>query len=306
MTENPDSYIHMGSSQPSDIGLKSRVVTNGYGGNGHKANGLPVATHLPETPFIWTDKALIVRKEMANLADTAPETITETTPLFGLGLDSIDIIKLSARLKREGLTIKSSELMKAQTISGILDHLELSASKDSTNGTNGVSTLRDVDEAMFALRRHLIELDALGKHDLVLPATPLQESMVVEMVASDFHLYFNHDILELPPSTDVHKLKSAWETVIAGSPILRTKFIQVEDPSLKSSYCQVIGDESAVYMSSVQLDDTDELAKVCETATLRACKSAGRSNLLQLVFASANDRNFLVLSIAHALYDDCL
>lgn len=303
MTENPDNYINMGSSQSSDIGLRSRVVTNGYSTSGHKANGLPLAAHLPETPFIWTDTALVVRKEMASLADTAPETITETTPLFGLGLDSIDIIKLSARLKKQGLAIKSSELMKAQTISGILDHLELSASKDSTNGTNGVSTLRDVDEVLSALREHLTALDALGRHEIVLPATPLQESMVVEMVASDFHLYFNHDILELPPSTDVDKLKSAWKTVIAGSPILRTKFIQVEDPSLKFSYCQVIGDESAVYMSSVQLDDTNELAKVCETATLRACKSAGRSNLLQLVFASANDRNFLVLSIAHALYD---
>ena len=303
MAGSPDDLIRSHSSEPPNTGAGDTVVTNGHSTNGHKANGLPVTPHSPDTAFTWTEEAVLVRKEMASLADAEPETITETTPLFGLGLDSIDIIKLSARLKKRGIVLRSSELMKAQTIAGILDHLAATARKDNTNGTNGVSTLQDVDKVTFALREYLTGLGALVKHETVLPTTPLQESMIVEMVASDFQLYFNHDILELPSSVDIHRLKNAWETVIAGSPILRTRFILVEDPSLKSSYCQVIGDETAVYVGTVNLDDTDELAKICETATLRACKSAGRSNLLQLAFASVNDRRFLVLSIAHALYD---
>ncbi len=258
---------------------------------------------LMKSPFQWTEEALLIRHEMAALAEMNTETITETTPLFGLGLDSIDVIKLSARLKKQGIHIKTSDLMKAQTITAILKHLDDSVRNGYRTGTYRASEKRELDEVTSALRAHLVEIGELDEHDIVLPATPLQESMVVGMIASDFALYFNHDILEIAPSVDIQRLKDAWKTIIGGSPILRTQFRAVDDPSLDASYCQVIREQYSPCITELTLSSTDELAKICNAATLRGRKGAGRDDLLQLAFARVDTQWFLVLSIAHALYD---
>ena len=303
MENDPDGWIG-GPSVDDDHEKKSHTTDmKGQTVNADKAYRLPASTHPAETPFLWTEEAALIRSEMAALAYTSPKTVVETTPLFGLGLDSIDVIKLSARLKQKGIDIKTGDLLKAQTITAILKHIHAKASHGSDSRTGSHSKDRNFDEVTTGLRERLAGLAQLDPREVVLPTTPLQESMVVEMIASDFQLYFNHEILELAPSVDMEKLKDAWKTVIAGSPILRTRFILAEHASLGASYCQVIGDESEAYMNEANLNSTDELAKLCETATLRARKGAGQGDLLQVVFVSVKRQRFLVLSIAHALYD---
>ena len=303
MENGPDNCIW--GSFVNDDHEKQSHATNmkGQTTNANKTNGLPAPTLPAKTPFLWTEEAALIRNEMAALANTNPESVMETTPIFGLGLDSIDVIKLSARLKQKGVEIKTSDLLRAQTITAILKHLHAKAHNDNGSGTSSHSKDRQFDEALIGMRECLVGLGRLDPREIVLPTTPLQESMVVEMIASDFQVYFNHDILELAPFVDMERLKDAWKTVIAGSPILRTRFIPVEHPSLRASYCQVIQDEPEVYMSEVKLDSTDELAKVCDTATLRARKGEGQADLLQVAFTSVDSQRFLVLSIAHALYD---
>ena len=254
-------------------------------------------------PFEWTKDALIIRNEIADLADMDPQSVPVNVSLLSLGLDSIDVIRLSALLRRKGVNIKTSDLMKAQTVAAITRLLQTNAHDSSISGTKDAPATQRMNQAKTALRDYASKSGALLDGEVVLPATPLQESMVMEMIESNFQLYFNHDILELAPSVDVTRMAHAWRTVIAGSPILRTRFIPVESPELAASYCQVIGDGSSVRIAQVSLNNTEELEKICDTATLRAQKGTGKSDLLQLVFATDGDHRFLVLSIAHALYD---
>ncbi|KAK4119059.1 hypothetical protein N657DRAFT_582453 [Parathielavia appendiculata] len=291
IANNLDGLVSLKATMPAD-GLEA-----GPASDGHPTSTVTNGHSDQDSRFTWTDAAVTIRNEIAALADVHPGSVDERTPLFGLGLDSIDVIKLSARLKRQGLGIKTSELIKAQTIQAIVQQLQTC----SLSGTKDASRARKISEVTSVLRQHLG--GELVEGEVVLPTTPLQESMVAEMIASDFRFYFNHDILEFAPPTNVNKLKDAWRTVIAGSPILRTKFLPVETQSLKTSSCQVIGQGTSVYMADVSLDTTDELAKVCESATVRAREGAGRSNLLQLAFVSVESQRFLVLSLAHALYD---
>ncbi|KAK3903580.1 hypothetical protein C8A05DRAFT_14464 [Staphylotrichum tortipilum] len=296
MAKDPDGpVLHAGKGV-------SEAMHNGHMTNGTTANGNSPELHHT-SKFKWTEQATIIREEVATLAETEPDAVTETTPLFGLGLDSIDVIKLSARLKRRGISIKTSVLMKAQTISAMLELNQEQGLHRETNGFHSAIRGRGAAEVASALQKHLDGLGELDEHDVVLPATPLQESMIVEMLESGCQLYFNHDILELDPSVDTQRLKDAWRTVISGSPILRTRLLPLTSPVLNASFAQVISPDSSVYLNEVKLDGTDELVKICTTATLRAHKGAGRSNLLQLVFASVGSQRFLVLSIAHALYD---
>ncbi|KAL2158785.1 hypothetical protein VTH06DRAFT_3977 [Thermothelomyces fergusii] len=307
MAENPDGPVlesgRGGSitNQAATSETQAALVGNDILRNESDHAVIPAA----ESGFTWSKEALTIREAIASLAGTDPEAVTETTPLFGLGLDSIDIIKLAGVLRKEKMEVRTSELMKAQTIAVIVEMLQTRRQHHGNqNGSDDASDVDEVSRLAFALRQHLVDNGAdLADGEVVLPATPLQETMVAEMLESDFELYFNHDILEIAPSVDIAKLKSAWTTVVAGSPILRTRFVQIDSPSLNASFCQVVSNTSTIYMTDVSLNSPDELAKVCETATFRARKGAGRSDLLQLAFASVAGRRYLALSIAHALYD---
>ncbi|KAL2152812.1 hypothetical protein VTH82DRAFT_3967 [Thermothelomyces myriococcoides] len=307
MADNPDGCIiqpgsHVSSTvEPSPNSSRAVPVENGVLENGDNYI-VPLAAR---SSFTWSKEALTIRNEIASLAGTDPEAVTETTPLFGLGLDSIDVIKLAAVLKKQNMEAKTSELMKAQTIAAIVEILETRRQHQfNHNGIEDASGNGEATRLAAILRQHVVDKGTeLADDEVVLPATPLQETMLAEMLESDFQLYFNHDILEITPSVDIDKLKNAWITVITGSPVLRTRFLQIETPSVNAAYCQVVSNSSDIYITDVNLNSPDELPKICQAATLRARKGSGRSNLLQLAFVSVAGREYLVLSIAHALYD---
>ncbi|KAK0640627.1 hypothetical protein B0T16DRAFT_200677 [Cercophora newfieldiana] len=273
---------------------------NGVKGQAAIVNGNGTLVPSPTqngSHFVWTEDAVTIRQEIALLADMSADSVTETTSIFELGLDSIDAIKLSARLKVQGVNIKTSQIMASQTVSKMLELTQ-------TQLPNGHSTSNAHLTKEDALRKHIQRLqNQLDGVEAVFPTTPLQDSMVAEMIHSDFQLYFNHDILEIAPQVDIEKLKQAWGAVVAASPILRTGFIFVDDPELDHAYCQVVYKEPHHYLAEVELDSTTDLAKVTDAALHRARKSGGRYDLVQLVFAKAAGKRFLVLSIAHALYD---
>ncbi|KAH7629692.1 putative non-ribosomal peptide synthase [Sordaria sp. MPI-SDFR-AT-0083] len=252
--------------------------------------------------FVWTEATKTIREQIATLAEVVIETVTETTSILELGLDSIDTIKLSARLRQLGVIVKPSELMKGQTIEGLVPYLE---EQKLVNGTqvNGDQPLKGSstswDKAVEKIREEHDDFEA------VLPATPLQDGMVAEMIHSDFHLYFNHDIMEVEPHVDMTKLKSAWQIVIASSPIPRTSFSMVDDPTLDFAYFQVVHRQlSKEAIREMEVESEEDLSKITESATARARKAGGVSGLFQLAFATLGDgRRFVVLSLAHALYD---
>ncbi|KAL2264496.1 hypothetical protein VTJ83DRAFT_7006 [Remersonia thermophila] len=304
MVQDPEAFIEGATLKTPEQtygtvlggGLKNGVVTNGATTN----STIPTGHHEQEG-FVWTELASIIRDEVSRLANIDPQTIYGDTSIFGLGLDSIDAIKLSARLKQVGVNVKMSDLMRLQSIKSIVEHTESQKSHCCADGIDTSLGRSEEVRVIAALREHLA--GKVAKDDIVLPATPLQESMVVEMVESDFHLYFNHDIMEIPPTVNVKKLKQAWLAVIAGSPILRTRFLRIEDPSIPSAYCQAISRDTRAYIAEVSLNSADEISNVCHAATLRGRKGGAQSDLLQLHFVHVGDKDYLVLSISHALYD---
>lgn len=250
--------------------------------------------------FEWTTTALAIRDEIASLADVPADSVTANTSLLELGLDSIDLIKLSSRLRSRGVVLTGGQLMTEGTISAVVQHLQREP-PDATATSNGTRTLESTSKA---LKESLIRAgyDLHGAED-VLPVTPLQDSMIAEMVQSDFHRYFNHDVLEIDPAVDADRILHAWQQVVAHSPVLRTAFVEIESPDFDTAYCQVINKTLRLEMEEISLTGEKELPQVMESARLRASGAAGRSNLLQLRLVKVDKRRFLVLSIAHALYD---
>ncbi|KAI1131111.1 putative non-ribosomal peptide synthetase [Nemania abortiva] len=256
-------------------------------------------TVAPETPFSWDEKSSDVRRELAIIARVEEREISEATNLFSLGLDSIDVIKLSGRLTKLGYNVSVGALMKQPTLESITASLE----NQHPLATNSPSTA-ELDNAISILESYYsrtgLELPGV---EAILPPTPLQDSMVAEMLRSDFRTYFNHDVLELPLDIDLGSLQSALRTVYANSPILRTAFFEVDDPTINSAYFQVIRKHELEFAPISNLSNANEISALTEQARLHALESGGKSNLFQVHFAESGTRKLMVLSIAHALYD---
>ncbi|ROV91734.1 hypothetical protein VPNG_09966 [Cytospora leucostoma] len=255
-----------------------------------------------EEDIEWAPQAVAIRREMAGLADMETTLIKHDTTLLELGLDSIDTIKLSARLRKAGIPLSNGELVKGQSIANLMAILQSKQMSKDESHDSGYSS--DVEDSSSSLQTYLT---ANGHHlsnvEQALPPTPLQDSMVVKMTQSEFRIYFNHDILELSPLVDIQRLKEAWLTVINHSPILRTAFVEVESPAFDFAYAQVVVKGSSPAVREVAIQSLDDVSSVVEQARLRAQEGRGHSDLLQVTFARASEKIYVVLSIAHALYD---
>ncbi|KAI0133865.1 non-ribosomal peptide synthetase [Xylariales sp. AK1849] len=250
--------------------------------------------------FVWTDQARSIQSEIATLAGVSNDRVGETRRLFELGLDSIDAVKLVARLRKIGISITTSGLMKQTTIQSIL----ATRGADEITGSTANVQSQQLKAQVLRLTEHMKVLghDSSNIED-VLPPTPLQDSMVAEMVLSDFQRYFNHDVLEIAPNADLGKLISALETVIENSPILRTSFVEMDDPEVNAAYCQVVQKRVNPFHPGVFLDHLEDFDDIIESARIRAVVAKGHSELLQFTPVKVASRRYIVLSIAHALYD---
>ena len=299
MLSNPDAIVSTDTSSLSAV-----LHQNGHAsadGSGPLPLRLPNGTSHTTAPFVWTPSAQLLRQEIASLAETDPSSVSESTPLLSLGLDSIDIIKLSARLKSHGIEVKTSEILRRQTIASITQLLQSRAGEPSKQSVRE----KRVEIVTTLLREHLTERGELQEGEVALPVTAIQEALLTQMLDSDFTLYFNHDILAISSQVDIPRYKSAWSAVLAGEPILRTRFTTLPAglPGLKSTWCQVISPSPTAHIVEVELQSEDELSKLTETATIRARQGAGKADLVQLAFATVGEKTFVVLSLAHALYD---
>ncbi|KAF5981755.1 hypothetical protein FCOIX_4096 [Fusarium coicis] len=249
--------------------------------------------------FEWSQEAQIVRDEVAFLADAAPSELHENVSILELGLDSIDVIKLSTTLKKKGIHLSPSHIMRHKTIANILAESSDLSLKTSTSADDA-----SLLQVKARLREYLEGVGAdLGRVESVLPPTHLQESMVAGMVQSDFESYFNHDILQVSDHVDTTRLIDAWKELIQRTPILRTGFVQVAQQNLDMTYCQVIAESCDDDIELTTVQNLDELRQLTAAATSKAREGAGARHLVQLKLANMGSHRYMVLSMAHALYD---
>lgn len=257
------------------------------------------ATEDTQSHFEWTPEAQGIRNEISHLTDVLPEDIAQDISILELGLDSIDVIKLAAKLKKRGVNLTPSQIMRHQTIARMVTELTNLATD---------SALPENEDSMMRIKDRLHKyLEASGVNmknvESVLPPTHLQESMIAGMVQSDFKSYFNHDILQMSNQVDTAGLVEAWQQLIHQTPILRTGFVQVESQDLDMTYCQVVHKPLDIEFEVVEMQDLDELRQVTDVATAMARGGQGEKHLFQLRLASVGQERYLVLSMAHALYD---
>jgi amino acid adenylation domain-containing protein len=250
--------------------------------------------------FLWTEEAKRLRSEISKLAALDESEVDEHSSLFSLGLDSIDAVKLASRLKKIDMMISVSALIRAQTIPNILSSLQ----RDAGGRVAKLETTR-LQRLEQQLPSHITFAEPLDSTQVerILPATPSQEALVSEMIRSDFHQYYNHDVLRLGREVDLERLLLAWESVIRQSSILRTSFAEVASPDVETVYAQVIHAPQSFRISHVELKDTSAINSFFEHDRAIAKRSLSVTPLTQLTSVTAASERYLILSLAHAQYD---
>lgn len=258
--------------------------------------------------FIWTPTATAISEEVAQLAGDDDVKIQSSTTMLELGLDSIDVIKLSARLKKRNISLAASQIMQLQSVAGMARMVDEAAELESPS-TESLVPLIDMDQLrnrLEAAARRSGSVD-FQQHviERVLPPTALQESMVGAMIQSDFEWYFNHDVVVVQDDVDLGRLRRAWEEVVATHPVLRTGFVEVEDEALDMAYCQVVFREAQPWQGEFFVSDLQAgMAILLEEATTTAKAGQGSRDLVQIrSFVLECGHRFLLISLAHALYD---
>ncbi|KAJ5503068.1 AMP-dependent synthetase/ligase [Penicillium fimorum] len=278
----------------------AQTVTDGEMNGYHKSLKTPVQSNLGHTNdslFEWTSQACTIRDVIETLAGVEPQSISENTSIFEVGLDSIDAIKVSSRLSKVGIKLPVSSIMRHRTVKAMSGQLSIK-NGDIKDGALPLLNQLEKSLAKFLEAEGLLPTNATR----ILPATPIQEAMVAEMLASGYNHYYNHEILELEPDVDIERMERAWRAVVTAHPILRTSFVEVWDPQIPVSYAQIVHNEDQIDLQTVYLHGVS-VESIIETQRSRVRNELAGCPLLSLTIAMDGARRHLVLSIAHALYD---
>lgn len=307
--EQAESLLAQFKSAVQDILLSN--ATNTIESRGDEANTKskqPVVykVALGETSqhsFAWTTQSKQIRSEIATLAKVSEDLIHETSSIFELGLDSIDVIKLSSRLKKAGIEIPVSVMIKCQSILNMMG--KMSTKSDSIPKVLSGELLKQMSQQLTS---YLEKTQKFLDVEDILPATPLQQGMVNEMIQSGYKRYFNIEAFKLGDEVDLEKLKAAVKTVIDQSPILRTSFTKILDPRSPVSFAQIMHKKESEHVENIiksrKLATNQTIQSFLEAFTTRAIKSASKfGRLLQITFLHGSNAQYMVMAISHALYD---
>lgn len=250
--------------------------------------------------FEWTQSAVAIRTAIASLLNLDQGGIDEHSTIFALGLDSIDAVKLASRLRKSGLLVPVSKLLKAQTIPRILEAAETGNPKVSDS--KNISKTSKIEAQLATLIPTLSTLDP-NNIEAVLPATPTQEALLAAMHRTQMREYFNHDILRLRHGTDLSRLRQAWQRVIDHSAVLRSVFIEVSDPEIDTAFAQVVLRRYQKWPNVHECDSIDDLRALLDTARLEVAHTLDSQPPTRVSCIKVKEERYMIVSLSHAQYD---
>ena len=241
----------------------------------------------------------ILRMELAKLASVAVDDVKRNNSIFEFGLDSIDVMKLSSRLKAHGFRLLVTSIMRYPVVQDIALQLAVDNSMKKEIGSNE-EFLEKLDRLHESLKQSNVDIDNAF---LLLPATPLQESLLAQMVNSKYTRYFTHEILRIHSNVDIDRLKCAWLAMYNKSPILQTTFFEIDDPSVEDSFAQIVPKESNFVWEEITVPDISHVDITFSQIKERMVHRGLSSGLFTLTIVYSGDQRYLIVSLSHALYD---
>lgn len=280
---------------PLDNFCQETFPSNGISSPGSLASATSLATMSDVSQ--WSEMELMIRTEVAQLASVPEDSIGKDSPtIFEIGLDSIEAMKLSARLRNRSARIATSAIMKSPTVAGIAGQIGATALKPRQD-EHQESPMFDGGTEIQKIYRSKLQKQGVNLKSVqcVLPVTPMQEGLLMEPGK-----YFNVLVYKLREQVDINTLQAAWESVLQSEAILKTRFVIFDDEEGEDSIVQYVARGSVkpkIARNEPIPDAVDDMKTSITGSTLE-----GHTFHVRIV-DNGGDGSFLVIGSPHALYD---
>ena len=247
--------------------------------------------------------APLSRKEMSQAEKIVRDVATEAlsidqarieidSNLFGLGLDSLNVINLTIKLQKMGFSTTVSEIMKRPTI----EQLALLPRNEREVGHPGPILRRTEDlKQRFCISSTNSDNSNIAA---VRPCLPLQETLIASSLNHEGKgLYVNHVVLELSPEVDHERLYQAWMRTAEDHEILRTCFRDLDD-----HFMQIVLMSSPLLLERIETGRGPQRSDIA-SEIIATMESKPPVRLTLEVADSCQPRSVLLISMHHALYD---
>ncbi|KUI54199.1 Nonribosomal peptide synthetase 2 [Cytospora mali] len=279
----------------------------------------------------WTDEQLHVLQILADNFKVAVEPLSPDDSLAALGLSSLQVTKLAWSLRRQlSVQVGVLELMRCELLGELVDVVLSKQTQGSQKQTsirktsNGASPEKRAEKSWLAVTRDLLTTnlrgDMLPPNSFLLPATPMQESLIFETMREP-KAYWAHRVFDLSHLDTLQgdRLKAAWTAAASTFDILRTSFVPLAQldafvgdegqstngiswarrQGLQSTILQVVRKEAAVRWKWLSSDEDQNLARWAQEPGLTELSPM----LPPWVVTIAEKDRKMMLSVHHSLYD---
>ena len=230
-------------------------------------------------------------KQVLETIGATNQKLNPAESFFTLGLDSVDIIKLSARLKQSlKVNISVAEIMANPYVTA-LSSLKM---KKSTPAENSESPLLEFQRSL-----HIADADTF---ETILPVSPIQNAMLALSAVSENGLYLNHALFKLDMRLTVPDLQTAWTKLIFSHELLRTSFRESGRSNIKVNFMQVVHKDIEAHLPVIETGNLEKAYNEHKSSSLKKSKTEDCVPLFACVIKDGTDC-YLAISIHHCLYD---
>jgi amino acid adenylation domain-containing protein/non-ribosomal peptide synthase protein (TIGR01720 family) len=220
-----------------------------------------------------------------------PGRISADDSFLRIGGDSIVAMRLVGAARASGLTFSVADVLRHPKLSDLA--VEISGVEQSEVTTGQAMTVKGIERFSLlksglnvaeAVRVATAALDGIEEDQIedMYPCTPLQEGMLA-LTSIRPNEYIAKCALELRSSVDPGRFRQAWSSLVASTPILRTRILDISDEGLVQ----------AVINQKSEKEEKEENQQVMGL----------RKPLFHVRLSEERDRCVFYLTIHHALYD---
>ncbi|KAM0280109.1 hypothetical protein ACHAO9_011373 [Fusarium lateritium] len=242
-----------------------------------------------------SEAELFLRDSWCRLLGLEAKQISTTHNFFTSGGDSVLAMKLVPIIRDWGYTLSVADIFNYPVLS------DMAKSMQKGDSSRGV----DMQIPEFSLLKDGMDRDALRIEaaqqsgceviaiEDIYPCAPMQEIHMAFYTRSKEN-YVAQRIADIPASSSVDKLKSAWEVVYKESPVLRTRIVEFK----QHGFMQVVVNEP------LQWKEVDSsLEDFVEEDKKEPMSPGAPLSRFVIVTDKALDKRYFVWTAHHAIYD---
>ncbi|TIB70322.1 acetyl-CoA synthetase-like protein [Wallemia mellicola] len=243
----------------------------------------------------WNEMEQTIREVVAKLTNVTVESISKSSHLPALGVDSIRSLQLASKLRNAGVNAAVSQIAAFPTIKQLAKAIARATSNQTTTDTP--KWLQDFNDAVIEKVR-----DDVKDVEFVLPCTPTQEGMLSETI-KDPATYWSHHVFKLADNVDISALFNAWNAVANRTQALRTSFVPAATYGLKESvFLQCIKASPKLLVEEVQYNE-DKILEERVRNIVNSWSSSNRPPVALTLATKTDGSRYLMTSLHHAIYD---